>query len=134
MTETKRPAEPKPMPLTPTLELWNPKGEFEDPMSRWDKALESELERMDQADKTQRNILLSSHREAVLRLLQDGGWHPTSEINHPAIGGSEGTRRLRELRKLGYVIDKRKHEDHDDWEYRLVPVTEAVRRKRDNHD
>lgn len=77
-----------------------------------------------------RIVSLETRRGAVLRILQDGRWHSTAELDHPAVGGSEGTRRLRELRKLGYTIEKRRHEGHDDFEYRLLSVTEAIRRKR----
>jgi hypothetical protein len=82
--------------------------------------------------KEDRRVLLSTRRELVLSLLQDGEWHSTSGINHPAVGGSEGTRRLRELRELGYPIEKHRREGHDDYEYRLVSIVEMVRSRRRN--
>lgn len=77
----------------------------------------------------QRNVLLSTRRELVLGLLQDGAWHSTAQIIHPTVGGSEGMRRLRELRALGYPIEKRPHAGHDDNEYRLMSITESLRRR-----
>lgn len=41
-----------------------------------------------------------NRRELVLWLLKDGKWHTTMEINAVDIGGSEGCRRVRELRAL----------------------------------
>ncbi len=76
-----------------------------------------------------RQVSTATRRDNVLRLLQDGDWHATPEINHPAVGGSDGTRRLRELRRF-YPIVKRPHAGHDDFEYRLLPLTEALRRRR----
>ena len=77
-----------------------------------------------------RNISLSTRRQNVLALLQDGEWHSTAQIGHPAIGGSEGMRRLRELRKMGYPIVKQRHEGHDDWLYQLLPLSVALRERR----
>ena len=61
-----------------------------------------------------------TRREAVLALLEDRGWHETAEIESADVGGSQGTRRLRELRSQGYVIEKRKKEDSSQYEYQLV--------------
>lgn len=48
----------------------------------------------------------SLHRQRVLALLQARGAQgaTTAEICHPSFGGHEGTRRVRELREIGYVI------------------------------
>lgn len=43
----------------------------------------------------------------VFELMSDGNWHDAIAIR-AAAQGSEGLRRLRELRSKGYVIDKRK--------------------------
>ena len=43
----------------------------------------------------------------VFELMSDGNWHDAIAIR-AAAQGSEGLRRLRELRAKGYVIDKRK--------------------------
>ncbi len=68
-----------------------------------------------------------SRKQAVLRLLSDYCWHSTAEVNAVDVGGSEGTRRLRELRESGHKIVRRKQEDSDQFEYRLLsesPVAE----------
>jgi len=57
-------------------------------------------------------------RERVLELLSSGNWVSTVEINE--IGGTDGTRRLRELRSLGFNIEKRKI-DSRYYQYRLLP-------------
>jgi len=67
-----------------------------------------------------RKVSLETRRNNVLRLLEDGKWHSTAEINSPEVGGTEGTRRLRELRKMGHDILKRKHVGHDDFLYGMM--------------
>ena len=66
-----------------------------------------------------RRVPTSKRRRAVAWLLSDLDWHSTAEINSPAIGGSEGTRRLREIRAAGSIIEKRRRADSDQFEYRL---------------
>lgn len=64
-----------------------------------------------------------SRRENVYNLLAAGGWHNTVAINSPEVGGSEGTRRLREIRRdlpTWSTIEKRKAQGSTTWEYRLV--------------
>ena len=51
---------------------------------------------------------LGKRQRLVLRVLEDGEWHDGHELTHPAVGGSEGLRRLRELREKGYTIEMRK--------------------------
>jgi hypothetical protein len=63
-------------------------------------------------------LTVFSRRAEVLRLLSDGRWHSTYAIN--AVGGTEGTRRLRELREQGYEIEKRSMPESMQFEYRLV--------------
>ena len=65
-----------------------------------------------------------SRQDAVLYLLEDYQWHDTAEINK--YGGTEGTRRLRELRAQGFTVDKRQKPTQDggastQFQYRLVP-------------
>lgn len=63
-----------------------------------------------------------SRREKVLQYLRDqrGEWIPGYELTTPEVGGSEGLRRLRELRvKNGYPIESRPSGDGTTWEYRL---------------
>jgi hypothetical protein len=62
---------------------------------------------------------LDSARGRVLHLLLDRQWHPSHAITDPAVGGSEGLRRLRELRSAGCVIDKRRA-SAGVYEYRLA--------------
>lgn len=51
---------------------------------------------------------LDSARGRVLHLLLDRQWHTSPAICDPAVGGSEGLRRLRELRAEGWWIEKRR--------------------------
>jgi len=67
-----------------------------------------------------RVITLEGRRGMVLDLLNDGEWHKGSEISGPDVGGSEGLRRLRELREAGYTIDKIKDPCGDGYLYRLT--------------
>jgi O-acetyl-ADP-ribose deacetylase (regulator of RNase III) len=70
-----------------------------------------------------------TRRENVWKLLVDGKWHSTMEINAARVGGSEGCRRLRELRaeckkgkRPGWVrIERRrKVSDSTQCEYKLI--------------
>ncbi len=70
--------------------------------------------------KNGRRISLATRRALVRTLLEDGLWHSTADINAPGIGGSEGTRRLRELRKLGLPLEMRKKAGTDMYEYRVM--------------
>ena len=62
---------------------------------------------------------LGTARGRVLALLDDLQWHTAQAITDPAVGGSEGLRRMRELRARGYSIDKRRA-TAGVWEYRLT--------------
>jgi len=66
-------------------------------------------------------------RRRVLDVLlkNEGRWISGNTLCLPEIGGSEGLRRLRELRKMvkkwGWVIEKRRPlEERTTWEYRLI--------------
>ncbi|WP_026963105.1 hypothetical protein [Alicyclobacillus herbarius] len=70
-------------------------------------------------------------REAVWDYLRShqGQWIDAHILTHPAIGGSEGLRRLREIRAslpLDWRIEKRRKRGQDGfthtWQYRLVRV------------
>ena len=70
-----------------------------------------------------------NRRKAVWLLMCDGQWHSTMEINDVWVGGSEGCRRLRELKKEikdgkrpGWMgVEKRKKAgDTTQYEYRLI--------------
>ena len=61
---------------------------------------------------------LSGGRRRVLNLMRDSQWHTAEEIRQAA-GGSEGLRRLRELRKK-YDVEKRRVADGKRlYEYRI---------------
>lgn len=60
-------------------------------------------------------------------LIRKGQWVDGPELANEAVGGSEGLKRLRELRSEGeagggFRIEARRHPDnfHDIWQYRLV--------------
>lgn len=61
---------------------------------------------------------LNAANMRVLRLLTDRRWHTASEIVAVA-QGSEGLRRLRELRRHGYEIEHRRVEGKRLFEYRM---------------
>lgn len=65
-----------------------------------------------------RAVVWSTRRDAVLALLMSGGWHDTMAIH--AVGGTSATRRLRELRKNGQPIEKRRKHGSELYEYRLA--------------
>ena len=71
------------------------------------------------SDKTR----LRTNRERVTALMGDGHWHSSNEICQPDIGGREGLRRLRELRKQGYTVEKRRVKDGGTFEYRTTTTT-----------
>jgi hypothetical protein len=58
-----------------------------------------------------------THRAAVLAILSDHEWHSTIEFQNPRCG-SEGLRRLRELRET-HEIERRRREGSAQFEYRL---------------
>lgn len=63
--------------------------------------------------------------EQVLKRLRDasGDWVDGTELATAAVGGSEGLKRLRELRAAGHPIEERHHpEGLSIWQYRLVPT------------
>lgn len=46
-----------------------------------------------------------TRKERVLKVLNDHKWHFASELTTQKTGGSEGLRRVRELRAEGYPIE-----------------------------
>lgn len=66
---------------------------------------------------------LTGQRAAVHDLMRDGGWHDAEAIRQAA-GGSEGLRRLRELRRW-YTVEKRRAGDGRTFEYALRPLGSA---------
>jgi hypothetical protein len=71
------------------------------------------------------NLSTKTRKELVLDALRGGDWVNTATISDKAVGGSEGLRRLRELRAAGYLIEKRRHPDPDvdQFQYKLVEGT-----------
>ena len=68
-------------------------------------------------------VEVTGRKAEVLRALQHAqpDWVGGPALANVACGGSEGLRRLRELRELGYVIEKKKtHPSHNYYSYRLV--------------
>jgi hypothetical protein len=65
-----------------------------------------------------------TRKDAVLELLMQNinVWIDGPRIASPEVGGSEGLKRLRELREEGHKIENRRHpnKDRDVWQYRLV--------------
>ena len=63
-------------------------------------------------------------REQVLRALTEahGAWVDGTELANERVGGSEGLKRLRELRAEGHPIEERRHPDsrRTIWQYRLA--------------
>lgn len=57
----------------------------------------------------------------VFNLLSDGNRHPTEEVR--AVGGPEGTRRVREIRELGYAVNVER--DDDGKVFYRMPITVA---------
>jgi hypothetical protein len=62
---------------------------------------------------------LHTQRADVYRLMKDGRWHSAMEILNAA-RGTEGLRRLRELRKYGAEIQKVRVPNQRTWQYRMV--------------
>lgn len=65
---------------------------------------------------------MNHHRRLkVARYLYEnqGRWIPGYELANSEVGGSEGLKRLRELRAKGWPIDKRKVTGSTAYEYRL---------------
>jgi len=67
---------------------------------------------------------LATAKTKVARLMQDQRWHSAAAIRR--VGGSEGLRRMRELRKDGWkIIKRRPAEDSGSWEYRATWITRS---------
>lgn len=62
----------------------------------------------------------STARERVYNALRSRRWTPGFALTTPEVGGSEGLRRLRELRAEGFEIKSRRMNDSNAFEYRLI--------------
>jgi hypothetical protein len=49
-----------------------------------------------------------------------GGWVPGYLLCHPSVGGSEGLRRLRELRSNGLTVEMKKIPQSSAYQYRIA--------------
>lgn len=72
----------------------------------------------------------TTRREQVLNRLSEagGGWVDGPDLANAQIGGSEGLKRVRELRMDGYDIEMRKHPDPGRaiWQYRMASPHRAT--------
>lgn len=76
-------------------------------------------------DDDDRRISKAQRRAQVLALLtaRAGSWVPGPELATAEVGGSEGLRRVRELREIrhgGHKIEVRRMTGSDAYEYRLI--------------
>lgn len=64
-----------------------------------------------------------TRRERVLAVLTaaGGGWVTGAALCAPDVGGSEGLRRVRELRSAGVNVETRPARSGTGWDYRLEP-------------
>jgi hypothetical protein len=64
---------------------------------------------------------IESRKIAVAALLveREPDWVPGYEIASQEVGGSEGLRRIRELRDEGWVIEKQRMKNSTAYEYRI---------------
>lgn len=83
------------------------------------------------------NISNMSRKEQILEVLREnkGEWVDGTRLASPEVGGSEGLRRLRELRTDGYSIQQRRHPDPERgiWQYRLIDRAEVSPLREDSH-
>lgn len=66
-----------------------------------------------------------TRKEAVFSTMKTHRWVPGYALTLPEVGGSEGLRRLRELRAEGYPIKQRKMKDSQAFEYRMEKTTKS---------
>lgn len=73
------------------------------------------------------NLSDQTRAEQVLAYLQEhrGDWVNGTELCNERVGGSEGLKRVRELRAAGKPIETRRHPNPaiDQWQYRLDVVS-----------
>ena len=65
---------------------------------------------------------MPTRKERVLKTLEANApdWVPGWMLTDPSVGGSEGLRRVRELRSDGHVIEVRKRKGSQVREYRIL--------------
>lgn len=62
----------------------------------------------------------ATKKEAVRKALRKGRWTPGYELTRPDVGGTEGLRRLRELRAEGLNVQMRRAKHGNYFEYRIT--------------
>lgn len=76
------------------------------------------------------NLSDLTRKDQVLKVLRDnlGAWIDGTALANEEVGGSEGLKRLRELKNEGHLIQMRKHPTpgRDIYQYRLVEQTAIV--------
>lgn len=65
-------------------------------------------------------MALTARQRAVMKVLWDLEWHEGHELTAPSVGGSEGLRRLREVRAMGAPIEMRTVKGLTTRQYRLT--------------
>jgi len=81
------------------------------------------------------NLGERTRKHQILELLirERGSWVDGTRLSTEEVGGTEGLRRLRELRAEGYRIDERRHPDprRAIWQYRYVtgPKVDPLRQE-----
>ena len=84
------------------------------------------------------NISELTRKEQVLKRLMENAneWVDGDSLANEKVGGSEGHRRLRELRSEGHEILERRHPDpgRDIWQYMLVSEQKQMGVRRDYGD
>lgn len=82
------------------------------------------------------NLSHMTRKEQVLDLLKRNlnEWVNGTELATEVVGGSEGLKRLRELRAEGYLIERRKHPSpgREIYQYRLVTSAPVIRFKQED--
>lgn len=77
------------------------------------------------------NLSHLTRTQQVLSHLQkyEGQWINGPDLANEEVGGSEGLKRLRELRAEGYPIERRQHPDRgrDIYQYRLMTKEQMAR-------
>lgn len=82
------------------------------------------------------NLSHLTRKDQILLYLQGraGEWVDGNLLATEEVGGSEGLRRLRDLRNDGYRIQQRRHPDpnRDIWQYRLLTKSPEITPLKDN--
>lgn len=66
------------------------------------------------------NLSKKTRKQLVLEYLKEHNWVRTAELENERVGGTQGTRRVRELRAEGWSIEREPDPNSAQWRYRLV--------------